>query len=122
MLIGRTSIRFRTFLGFTSVIALMAMLTGLSVYRFGNVARTGDTLIGGVEQVGIANNFAFRLYELSATVNAFRDSKSEDDIPAIAQALETAQQAGVEVAGVLADQGDEETVAMLEAEQERYKG
>ena len=121
MLIGRTSIRFRTFLGFTSVIALMAMLTGLSVYRFGNFAGTGETLIGGVEQVGIANNFAFRLYELSAAVNAFRDSKSEDDIPAITQALEMSQQAGDAVVGVLAERGDEESVAMLEMEQARYK-
>ena len=121
MLIGRTSIRFRTFLGFTSVIALMALLTGLSVYRFGNFARTGETLIGGVEQVGIANNFAFRLYELSAAVNAFRDSKNEADITAITQALETAQQAGVETAEVLAARGEDEVVAMIEAEQARYK-
>ena len=56
MLIGRTSIRFRTFLGFASVIALMIMLAGLSVSRFDAFARTGDTLIEGSSRSALPMN------------------------------------------------------------------
>ncbi|MEQ8504497.1 MAG: methyl-accepting chemotaxis protein [Rhodospirillales bacterium] len=121
MLIGRTSIRFRTFLGFASVIALMIMLAGLSVSRFDAFARTGDTLIEGVEQVGIANEFAVHLFELSEAVNTFRDSKRDTDLAAIDQAQETAQEAGALVVGLLHSRDEMEAAETLAAEQELYK-
>ena len=121
MLLGRTSISFRTFLGFSSVIAVMVALIALSITRYQSFARTGDNLINVVDQVSLANDFAVRLYELTTAVNVFRDSKTEEDLAAIEPALETAQQAGAAVVTLLTSKGDTELAAALAEEQLAYK-
>ncbi|MAO55633.1 MAG: hypothetical protein CMM61_08040 [Rhodospirillaceae bacterium] len=106
MSITRTSIGFRTFLGFTSVIVLMVVVVALSLDRFHRFAGTGDALIGEVDRVGAANDYAFRLFELSLAVNKFRDSKTEPDAAAIDAALAMLTDAGAVMQKTLSDAGD----------------
>ncbi|MAN81572.1 MAG: hypothetical protein CMM77_14285 [Rhodospirillaceae bacterium] len=120
MLIGRTSIRFRTFLGFASVIVLLGISAGVSVTRFAGFAETGKTIVKDVDLVGAANEYAFRLFELSEAVYRFRDSKSDAAIEGIEQARAAADNAAEVIKGAFADRGEEELAEALTAAQALY--
>ena len=120
MLIGRTSIRFRTFLGFASVIVLLIVAAGVSVTRFAGFAATGEAIVRDVDVVGTANDYAFSLFELSEAVHRFRDSKAEADIDGISQARTATDEAAGRVAQAFAGSGRDEDLQALQAAQDRY--
>jgi methyl-accepting chemotaxis protein len=122
MLAGRTSIRFRTFLGFASVIVLLMIFVGLSVTRFSGFARTGDMIVKDVDVVGTANEYAFHLFELSEAVYRFRDVKSDDAILGIEQAQFAAEEAGIVVGQVFSGAGQDADMAAMQAAQAQYGG
>ncbi|MCF3629887.1 methyl-accepting chemotaxis protein [Thalassospiraceae bacterium LMO-SO8] len=122
MLIGRTSIRFRTFLGFASVIVLLGVSAGVSVSRFAEFAGTSETIVKDVDLVGAANDYALRLFALSEAVYRFRDAKTDAAIDGIAQARAAADNAGEVIMGAFAGSGQEDLVEAITAAQATYGG